>query len=75
MLNLILLTVDLNEAEWFFLIVFMIEIILRIYAIGPREFIKRYWNMYVISVFIFDCVGRYSFLIETLTNIALIHLL
>lgn len=36
---------DVDEADWFFLVVFMIEIILKLYVYGPCQFAMRLWNM------------------------------
>lgn len=36
---------DVDEADWFFLVVFMIEIILKLYVYGPYQFAMRLWNM------------------------------
>lgn len=46
LLNIIFVIIDPNSGvEWFFLIGFMIEILLKIYTEGIIEFIKKYWNM------------------------------
>lgn len=36
---------DLDEADWFFLGTFMLEIVLKLYTFGPREFFRVFWNV------------------------------
>lgn len=36
---------DIDEADWFFLVIFLLEIILKLYVFGPVEFFKRLWNV------------------------------
>jgi two pore calcium channel protein 3 len=36
---------DVDEADWFFLGIFMLEIILKLYTFGPKEFFKVFWNV------------------------------
>ncbi|KAH3852239.1 two pore calcium channel protein 1-like isoform X1 [Dreissena polymorpha] len=37
---------DLDVADWFFLAIFMIEIVLKLYVFGPKEFFRRLWNIF-----------------------------
>lgn len=37
---------DLDEADWFFLGIFMLEIVLKLYTFGPREFFRVFWNVF-----------------------------
>ncbi|XP_022331282.2 uncharacterized protein LOC111129290 [Crassostrea virginica] len=37
---------DIDEADWFFLGIFMLEIVLKLYTFGPREFFKVFWNVF-----------------------------
>jgi len=37
---------DIDMADWFFLSIFMVEIILKLYVFGPKEFFKRFWNTF-----------------------------
>lgn len=36
---------DIDEADWFFLGIFMLEIVLKLYTFGLREFFKVFWNV------------------------------
>ena len=36
---------DVDEADWFFISIFLVEIVLKLYVFGPKEFFKRLWNM------------------------------
>jgi two pore calcium channel protein 3 len=45
--NVILLIIEINNAEWFFLSAFVLEILLKLYVYGGKEFFTHYWNMYV----------------------------
>ena len=44
--NAVCIGLDEESAEWFFLSIFILEIILKIYAYGPREYFSRnnLWN-------------------------------
>ncbi|KAK3605493.1 hypothetical protein CHS0354_004046 [Potamilus streckersoni] len=37
---------DLDVADWVFLSFFMIEIFLKLYTFGPKEFFLRFWNVF-----------------------------
>lgn len=37
---------DVDEADWFFLAIFMVEIICKLYVFGPKEFFMRAWNVF-----------------------------
>ena len=45
LVNAVFIGLSLDDAEWFFLAVFVIEIILRVYANGPRKYFSGFWNM------------------------------
>ena len=46
---------DVDEADWFFLAIFMVEIICKLYVFGPKEFFLRAWNV---------CVSFYVYIIN-----------
>ena len=46
-INAFFIGFDVDEADWFFLVIFTIEIVLKLYVYGPRQFAMRYWNMWV----------------------------
>jgi len=49
--NVILLIVDeKNSTEWFFLSAFILEIALKLYVYGFREFFSIYWNIFDILI-------------------------
>ncbi|XP_070181099.1 two pore calcium channel protein 1-like [Littorina saxatilis] len=37
---------DVDVADWFFLIIFSVEIILKLYVYGPYQFSQRLWNIF-----------------------------
>lgn len=37
---------DIDASDWFFLSIFMFEIILKMYVFGPKEFFRRLWNIF-----------------------------
>ncbi|KAL4238880.1 Ion transport protein [Mactra antiquata] len=37
---------DIDESDWFFLSIFMGEILLKLYVFGPKEFFRRLWNIF-----------------------------
>ena len=43
--NAVIIAVSLDEAEWFFLALFTLEILLNLYVYGPWNFIKSFWNV------------------------------
>uniref|UniRef100_A0A6G5ABW2 Putative two pore calcium channel protein 3 n=1 Tax=Rhipicephalus microplus TaxID=6941 RepID=A0A6G5ABW2_RHIMP len=63
LVNAIVIGLDVYEAEWFFLTVFSIEIMLKIYAFGFVQFMKQAWN-----VFDFIIIG--SAVVGTLYEVA-----
>lgn len=64
LVNAIVIGLDVNEAEWFFLTVFTLEILLKIYTFGFVRFIKQAWN-------VFDVVIIGSAVIGTLYEVAI----
>ena len=52
LVNAVCIGLDLEESEWFFLALFCIEIILRMYAYGTFEFfsIHRLWNIFDFTI-------------------------
>ncbi|KAH7972504.1 hypothetical protein HPB52_012730 [Rhipicephalus sanguineus] len=63
LVNAIVIGLDVYEAEWFFLTVFSVEIMLKIYAFGFVQFMKQAWN-----VFDFIIIG--SAVVGTLYEVA-----
>ncbi|XP_071440962.1 uncharacterized protein [Hetaerina americana] len=49
-INAICIALDITMAEWFFLSVFTLEIILKLYTFGSREFFKKFWNVFDFAV-------------------------
>ncbi|KAG1662877.1 Two pore calcium channel protein 1 [Nymphon striatum] len=45
-INAILIGVDKNQAEWFFLAFFALEIVLKIYTFGLYDFFTKFWNKF-----------------------------
>ena len=43
--NAIFIALERNDGEVLFLVLFNIEILLKLYAYGFKEFFARYWNM------------------------------
>ena len=43
--NAICIGADFDVLEWFFLGAFILEILLKMYALGPVKFFKHFWNM------------------------------
>lgn len=37
---------DVDVADWFFLSIFMFEIMCKMYVFGPKEFFRRLWNIF-----------------------------
>ena len=46
-INAVFIATDVTEAEWFFLALFTVEIMLKFYVYGPRRFVGILWNMWV----------------------------
>ena len=44
-INAVFIATDVTEAEWFFLALFTVEIMLKFYVYGPRRFVGILWNM------------------------------
>ncbi|XP_046384151.1 two pore calcium channel protein 1-like [Ischnura elegans] len=45
-INAICIALNVTMAEWFFLSVFTLEIMLKLYTFGSREFFKKFWNVF-----------------------------
>ncbi|CAC5394143.1 TPCN3 [Mytilus coruscus] len=37
---------DVDKADWYFLALFTVEILLKLYTFGPKEFFVRFWNSF-----------------------------
>lgn len=80
--NAIFIAVDQNDGEIFFLAIFNLEIILKIYTYGFKTFFSHFWNMYHLNIFsdhfssfeIFRMVlfFRFDFLVIVSATLALI---
>ncbi|XP_055926309.1 two pore calcium channel protein 1-like isoform X2 [Argiope bruennichi] len=46
LLNAFLIALDITDAEWFFLALFTLEIILKMYTFGTQHFFRRFWNIF-----------------------------
>ncbi|XP_006822827.2 two pore channel protein 1-like [Saccoglossus kowalevskii] len=44
-INAVFIAFSIEESEWFFLTIFSIEIFLKLYTMGHKEFFRRAWNM------------------------------
>ncbi|XP_071079972.1 two pore calcium channel protein 1-like [Haliotis cracherodii] len=44
--NAFFIAFDIDDADWFFLSMFMAEIILKLYTFGAKEFFLRFWNIF-----------------------------
>ena len=49
--NAIFIALERNDAEVLFLAIFNLEILLKLYTYGFKEFFARYWNMLVFILF------------------------
>ena len=49
--NATFIALQRNDAEVLFLVLFNIEILLKLYTYGFKEFFSRYWNMLVFTHF------------------------
>jgi hypothetical protein len=45
LVNAVCIGLNLDEAEWYFLTAFTVEIILQFYALGPSKYFSGFWNM------------------------------
>ena len=43
--NAIFIGIERNDAEVLFLVLFNLEMVLKLYTYGFKEFFSRYWNM------------------------------
>ncbi|CAB4055436.1 TPCN3 [Lepeophtheirus salmonis] len=48
--NAFFIAFDLDGAEWYFLVLFTLEIILKVYTFGPKLFVKKLWNLFDLLV-------------------------
>jgi len=48
--NAICLAVNYNDIEWFFLVVFVLEVLLKMYAVGVREYFHHRWNIFDFTI-------------------------
>ncbi|GFT64455.1 two pore calcium channel protein 1 [Nephila pilipes] len=46
LLNAFLIAFDISDAEWFFLALFTVEILLKMYTFGVLHFFRRFWNLF-----------------------------
>jgi len=49
-LNAVCLAFDFNGGEWYFLALFMLEIILKLYSFGTRAFFRKLWNIFDVII-------------------------
>ena len=42
-INALFIALDLDVADWFFLVVFAIEILCNLYVAGIKEYFNRFW--------------------------------
>ncbi|XP_046575714.1 LOW QUALITY PROTEIN: two pore calcium channel protein 1-like [Haliotis rubra] len=45
-INAFFIAFDIDDADWFFLSMFMLEIFLKLYTYGAKEFFMRFWNIF-----------------------------
>ena len=50
LLNAICLAFDWASGEWWFLALFMLEIILKLYSFGTRAFFRKLWNIFDVVI-------------------------
>ena len=43
--NAVLIGLDIDDAEWYFLAIFTVEILLKMYAIGVKQFFRNNWDV------------------------------
>ncbi|XP_067942025.1 two pore calcium channel protein 1-like [Watersipora subatra] len=48
--NAVFIALDITEAEWFFLALFTLEILLKLYVYGPVRFVSQLWNIFDVLV-------------------------
>ncbi|XP_029635673.1 two pore calcium channel protein 1-like [Octopus sinensis] len=54
---------DIDEADWFFLSIFMFEILLKLYVFGVKKFFRLFWNIFDFFVIIGAlCFTIYDFI-------------
>jgi hypothetical protein len=51
-------TAALEGANWFFIIIFTIEAVAKIFALGPREYWVSYWNRFDFTLVVLSFVGK-----------------
>ena len=66
--NAICLAIGYNDLEWFFLGMFIVEAVLKMYAIGVKEYFHHRWNIFdftiilvstlysLLSTFVLSCI-------------------
>ncbi|XP_012942639.1 two pore calcium channel protein 1 [Aplysia californica] len=45
-INAVFIAIDLDVADWFFLSIFTVEILCKLYVFGAKEFFLRFWNIF-----------------------------
>ncbi|BFZ06995.1 hypothetical protein BsWGS_10034 [Bradybaena similaris] len=50
LVNAVFIAVDLENADWFFLSIFAVEIICKLYTLGGKEFFEHFWNVFDLLV-------------------------
>ena len=58
--NAISLAASYNDLEWIFLSLFVVEAILKMYAIGVKEYFRHRWNIFDFAIIFVSTT--YSFL-------------
>ncbi|XP_014791412.1 two pore channel protein 2 [Octopus bimaculoides] len=54
---------DIDEADWFFLSIFMFEILLKLYVFGVKKFFRLFWNIFDFFVIVGAlCFTIYDFI-------------
>ena len=49
-LNAVCMAFDFTGAEWFFLALFTLEILLKLYTFGPHAFFRKLWNIFDVII-------------------------
>ncbi|ESO94329.1 hypothetical protein LOTGIDRAFT_232558 [Lottia gigantea] len=49
-INAFFIAFDVDKSDWFFLVIFTIEIFLKVYTYGPKNFATRFWNIFDVLV-------------------------
>ncbi|KAI8787824.1 two pore calcium channel protein 1 [Biomphalaria glabrata] len=48
--NAVFIAIDLDAADWFFLAMFTVEILSKLYVLGGKEFMSRFWNIFDVVI-------------------------